>query len=277
MNQDKIGKFISVLRKENNLTQEELGEKLGVSGKTISRWENGNYMPDISMFEPLANNLNVTITELLKGERIEEKDQLIESNKNILNILIGNKKQKKFLSRVLGIMGIIFIILAVLSMFQTFKLKQLREDYVDNVTFMNGIYTNGMGVKINEVEYSILLSLQLNNGEIDKLSEIEFKNYLDFYYSQIESYKWYGYVGGYVPSRKVNDMIIMKLVDKKLPLIAGPLEAASGEYCYLGDSKYGTMIMAKYENEKCLITEVECSRLKDEGTNYRVNIEGYCG
>lgn len=173
-------------------------------------------------------------------------------------------------------MGIIFTILAVLSMFQTFKLKQLREDYIDNAVFMNGFYTNDMGVKINEVEYSILLSLQLNNGKINKLSKIEFKNYLDFYYTQIESYRWYGYVGGYVPSKKIDDMIIMKLVDKKLPLIAGPLETASGEFCYLGDSKYGTMIMAKYENEECLITEVECSRLNDEGSNVRIELEKYC-
>ena len=50
MDQVKIGKFLAMLRKKENLTQEELGEKIGVTNKTISRWENGTYMPDIEMF-----------------------------------------------------------------------------------------------------------------------------------------------------------------------------------------------------------------------------------
>ena len=50
MNQIKIGKFIAALRKEKGMTQEQLGEKLGVTNKTVSRWENGNYMPDVECF-----------------------------------------------------------------------------------------------------------------------------------------------------------------------------------------------------------------------------------
>lgn len=95
MNPENIGKFIALLRKEKNLTQEELGQKLGVTSKTISRWENGNYMPDLSLFEPLTNILGVTITELLKGKRMEEKEQVNESGKNLLKILGKNKKEKK--------------------------------------------------------------------------------------------------------------------------------------------------------------------------------------
>ena len=53
MDQIKIGRFIAALRKESGLTQEQLGEKLGVTNKTISRWENGNYMPDVEMLSLL--------------------------------------------------------------------------------------------------------------------------------------------------------------------------------------------------------------------------------
>lgn len=60
MNQEKFGKFISELRKEKNMTQEQLAEKLGVSDKSISRWENGNTMPDISLLVELADILNTT-------------------------------------------------------------------------------------------------------------------------------------------------------------------------------------------------------------------------
>ena len=57
MDQIKIGKFIAALRKEKCLTQEQLGEKLGVTNKTISRWENGNYMPDVEMLSLLSKEL----------------------------------------------------------------------------------------------------------------------------------------------------------------------------------------------------------------------------
>ena len=70
MDQIKTGKFIATLRKEKELTQEHLGEKLGVTNKTISRWENGNYMPDIEMLSLLAKEFDVSINELISGERL---------------------------------------------------------------------------------------------------------------------------------------------------------------------------------------------------------------
>ena len=77
MNQEKIGKFIAERRKEKNITQEHLANKLGVTNKSISRWENGKTMPDISLFEPLCKELNITINELLKGEKIDNKTNLL--------------------------------------------------------------------------------------------------------------------------------------------------------------------------------------------------------
>ncbi len=61
MDQIKIGKFIASLRHQAELTQEDLGEKIGVSNKTISRWENGNYMPDIEMLQLLSKEFDVSI------------------------------------------------------------------------------------------------------------------------------------------------------------------------------------------------------------------------
>jgi len=73
MNQEKIGMFIAQERKNKNLTQEQLANKLGVTSKSISRWENGKTMPDISLFEPLCDELNITINELLKWQRLDNK------------------------------------------------------------------------------------------------------------------------------------------------------------------------------------------------------------
>lgn len=73
MDQIKTGKFIAALRKEANLTQEELGIKLGVSNKTVSRWENGNYMPDIETLRLLSKEFSVSMEELLDGEKLSVK------------------------------------------------------------------------------------------------------------------------------------------------------------------------------------------------------------
>ena len=69
MDQAKIGKFIAECRRNKGLTQAALGERLGVSNKTVSRWENGNYMPDIEMLQLLAKEFGVSMEELLAGER----------------------------------------------------------------------------------------------------------------------------------------------------------------------------------------------------------------
>lgn len=69
MNQQKIGCFLKELRKAKNLTQEQLAEKLNISGRTVSRWETGNSMPDISLLVELAEFYNVSIPEIIDGER----------------------------------------------------------------------------------------------------------------------------------------------------------------------------------------------------------------
>lgn len=74
MDQKKTGRFIAWLRRREGLTQEALGEKLGVSNKTVSRWENGNYMPDIEMLPLLAKEFEVSIEELLAGETFPKEE-----------------------------------------------------------------------------------------------------------------------------------------------------------------------------------------------------------
>lgn len=77
MNQVKIGNFIALKRKEKNLTQEQLAEKLGVSNKTISKWECGRCMPDYSLVEFLCEELDISVSELISGQ--EGNTQKIDS------------------------------------------------------------------------------------------------------------------------------------------------------------------------------------------------------
>ena len=73
MNQKDIGQFIATKRREQNLTQEQLAEKIGVSNKTVSKWETGKTMPDYSVVEPLCEALNISVSELISGKETEQE------------------------------------------------------------------------------------------------------------------------------------------------------------------------------------------------------------
>ena len=87
MNQEKIGKFISSLRKEQNLTQEQLAEKLGVSNKSVSRWENGKCLPDVSLYKDLCHILGITLNDFFAGEKIKEEKFKEQADDNLFNAL----------------------------------------------------------------------------------------------------------------------------------------------------------------------------------------------
>ena len=86
MDQVKIGKFIAQLRKEVGWTQETLGEKVGVTNKTISRWETGNYMPDIEMIQIISKTFDVSINELLAGQRLSDQEYRQRADENIVSM-----------------------------------------------------------------------------------------------------------------------------------------------------------------------------------------------
>ena len=76
IDKEKFGEFVAGLRKEKGLTQKELSERLFVSDKAVSKWESGRSLPDVSLLVPLAENLGVTVTELLECRRIENADRM---------------------------------------------------------------------------------------------------------------------------------------------------------------------------------------------------------
>lgn len=111
MNQEKIGKFIATCRKKQKMTQNELGELLGVTEKSISNWENGRNMPDLSLFKPLCDALNITINDLMSGEKIEKKKYQEKFEENIVNTIdFSTKKLNKY-------SGIISLILIIFGLF----------------------------------------------------------------------------------------------------------------------------------------------------------------
>lgn len=87
MNQDKIGQFIAECRKGKHMTQQELADKLGITDKAISKWENGRSMPDISLLESLTKELDITINELLSGEKLSDNQFKEKAEENLLMMM----------------------------------------------------------------------------------------------------------------------------------------------------------------------------------------------
>ena len=95
MNQEKIGKFICKCRKNKNMTQQDLAELLGVSDRTIGNWENGRNMPDLALFKPLCDELDITLNDLMSGEVVSKKEYQEKLEENIVNTInFTNKKIK---------------------------------------------------------------------------------------------------------------------------------------------------------------------------------------
>ncbi len=135
MNQQKIGKFIQEKRKEKELSQLELAEKLGVSNRTISKWENGNSMPDYSIINDLCRELNISINELLSGEKLTEENYQKKLEENIVNTIDYNNKKR---NRIIIIFFVIIIALFLLY----FLYKAFIIWYYDN-RFVSGTWEKG--------------------------------------------------------------------------------------------------------------------------------------
>ena len=114
MNQEKIGKFIAECRKNKKMTQSELAEKLNVTDRSVSNWENGRNMPDLSLFKPICDELDITINELLSGERIKKEKYQEKFEENIINTIDYSAKRINIIRNNLGI---VLIVLGILISF----------------------------------------------------------------------------------------------------------------------------------------------------------------
>ena len=115
MNQIKIGKFIAECRKKNNLTQMQLAEKLDITDRAISKWENGKAMPDSSIMLDLCKELKISVNELLSGEMIEMKNYDENAEKNLLDMIKQKEENDKRLLDMEILLGIISILPLLIS------------------------------------------------------------------------------------------------------------------------------------------------------------------
>ena len=108
MDQEKTGKFIAALRKEQTMTQKELAKLLGVSDKTVSKWETGRGLPDISIMQSLCQTLGVSINELLSGDRLDENSYREKAEENLTKLM--NRRNYKEVAIHIVISGVLFLL-----------------------------------------------------------------------------------------------------------------------------------------------------------------------
>lgn len=109
MDQITIGRFIAKKRKEQSLTQEQLAERLGVSNKTVSKWETGKCMPDYSMINMLCEELKISVSELMDGEEADGKS-VRDDDEQILDLLRRTQELEK---QKVTLIGIILIVMGI--------------------------------------------------------------------------------------------------------------------------------------------------------------------
>ena len=144
MDQVKIGKFIAECRKNNNLTQMQLAEKLNITDRAISKWETGKAMPDSSIMLDLCNELKISVNELLSGEMIEMKNY----NENLEKNLIEMIKQKEEADKRLLALEIVIATLSVIILLSLTFVASFIEmaDWIRIVLIVSGFIPCMIGV-----------------------------------------------------------------------------------------------------------------------------------
>ena len=152
MDTKKIGAFIAMNRKKKGYTQEQLAEKLGVTNKTISRWENGHYMPDLSLLEPLSKELDITLNELLAGEEIVKEELVEYSEQNLIQAIDYTDKKIKNEHKKISLFIIGIGILISLCAFTVFP----SESSWSSIYSMIGLFLFVVGI-FRELKFTSLL------------------------------------------------------------------------------------------------------------------------
>ena len=144
MDQVKIGKFIAVCRRQANLTQMQLAEKLGITDRAISKWETGKAMPDSSIMLELCETLGITVNDLLSGEVVTMDNY----NKNLENNLLEMAKQKEQSDkRLLALEWVIGILSCIIIFVPVFLGALLPiEDWLRSVIALSGIVPGVVGL-----------------------------------------------------------------------------------------------------------------------------------
>lgn len=178
MNQEKIGKFIAELRKEKNITQQELADMLNITDRAVSHWENGRCLPDISLLRQICEIFGISINELISGERIKTEKYKEKSDNNILDVITSAEKKTTLVKRKYKLFIVISIIILVISCIVFFLTKKRYEQSeIESIT----VFGKKIDVIKNKKVYIIYMKSATikeitNKSNCVKPIEIKYKN-----------------------------------------------------------------------------------------------------
>ena len=144
MNQIKIGRFIAECRKNKNLTQMQLAEKLNITDRAISKWENGKAMPDSSLMLDLCKELGISVNELLSGEMVEVNNYNENLEKNLLEMVKQKEQADKRLLTMEIVIGVLSMIILLSLTFIASFLEM--EDWLRITLTISGLIPCMIGV-----------------------------------------------------------------------------------------------------------------------------------
>ena len=178
MNQEKIGNFILELRKEKNMTQQELADKIGVTDKAISKWENGRGMPDLSLMKPLCRELDISINELISGERIDKKDYQEKLEENIMKTIDYSVQEQKKQTKVFKIiLGTTVITLALFVSMFFIDVRRMNQNKPVIFSTWGYQYTPAINLQEDEI-YLAIKNYLVEKGDSDPKHHDEEKTFV---------------------------------------------------------------------------------------------------
>lgn len=144
MDQIKIGKFISLKRNEKNITQSELAERLNITDRAISKWENGVCLPDASNMVDLCKILDITLNDLFSGEVVDMKDKEKKLEENLLEMVRTKEKSDKELLRIEIFIGIMITLIMIACIFIASFVNM--QNWIRVILIMIGIIPFAIGI-----------------------------------------------------------------------------------------------------------------------------------
>ena len=153
MDQIKIGNFIQQRRKEKNITQSKLAERLNVSDRAVSKWENGNCLPDVSNISELCKILDISINDLFSGEIVDMKDNEKFLEKNLLELAKQKEENDKMLLFLEWVIGILSCIILFVPIFiaALLPMKDWQRILIIFSGFIPGVVGLGFAMKLEQV------------------------------------------------------------------------------------------------------------------------------
>ena len=277
MDQIKIGKFIAELRKNKNLTQEQLGELLGVNNRTISRWETGKNMPDISLYKILCETLDISIEELINGERTNKSNIKHSMEKAIITTIDSSQKTKKNLNKIIKfLITLIFLTLITILLIIIYYNNKYPKIDIYNMNVINSDEQK-LKEEIKKDNYKIYFygidSFQLidiNNNYFDLKTALSYKQTS---INNIKKHLDYQYENGNIERNILLDGKTKIYKTKKFEAIFCNTQEGNKDI-YLGTSNLSSNLSGKYCGNKikepCKFTRTYkvISIIDDDDYNY---------